>query len=72
IDDWMFEGLGRAYLLDPDVQQFLQEKNPWALRSMAERLLEAVDRGMWERPSPEIVDSLKEIYLRSESVLESR
>ncbi|MBV8075380.1 MAG: cobaltochelatase subunit CobN, partial [Planctomycetaceae bacterium] len=48
IDDWMFEGLGRAYLLDPDVQQFLQEKNPWALRSMAERLLEAVDRGMWE------------------------
>jgi cobaltochelatase CobN len=72
IDDWMFEGLGRAYLLDPDVQQFLQEKNPWALRSMAERLLEAVDRGMWERPSPEIVESLKEIYLRSESVLESR
>ncbi len=72
IDDWMFEGLGRAYLLDPDVQQFLQEKNPWALRSMAERLLEAVDRGMWERPSPDIVESLKEIYLRSESVLESR
>jgi len=28
------------------------ENNPWALRSMAERLLEAVDRGMWERPGP--------------------
>ena len=53
IDDWMFEGLSRAYLLDPEVQEFLQEKNPWALRSMAERLLEAVDRGLWEQPSPE-------------------
>jgi cobaltochelatase CobN len=72
IDDWMFEGLGRAYLLDPKVQEFLQEKNPWALRSMAERLLEAVDRGMWERPDPGTVEALKEIYLRNESLLESR
>ena len=62
----------KSHLLDPNVQEFLQEKNPWALRSMAERLLEAVERGMWERPSPEIVESLKEIYLHSESVLESR
>jgi cobaltochelatase CobN len=72
IDDWMFEDISRAYLRDPKVQQFLQEKNPWALRSMAERLLEAVDRGLWEQPDPETVDALKEIYLRNESVLESR
>jgi cobaltochelatase CobN len=72
IDDWMFEGVSRAYLLDPTVQQFLEEKNPWALRSMAERLIEAVDRGLWEHPEPETVEALKEIYLRNESVLESR
>jgi cobaltochelatase CobN len=72
IDDWMFEGLSRAYLLDPQVQEFLQEKNPWALRSMAERLLEAVDRGMWEQPGPEMVETLREIYLRNEGLLESR
>ena len=68
----MFEDVSRAYLLDPKVQEFLQEKNPWALRSMAERLIEAVDRGLWEAPSPETIASLKEIYLRNESVLESR
>lgn len=72
IDDWMFEDLSQAYLLDPKVQEFLQEKNPWALRSMAERLIEAVDRGLWEAPNPETVSALKEIYLRNESVLESR
>ena len=72
IDDWMFEGLSQAYLLDPKVQEFLQEKNPWALRSMAERLLEAVDRGMWEQPGEETVEALKAIYLRNESLLESR
>jgi cobaltochelatase CobN len=72
IDDWMFEDLSKSYLLDETVQDFLQEKNPWALRSMAERLLEAVDRGLWEQPSPETVEALKALYLRNESVLESR
>ena len=72
IDDWMFQDLSAAYLFDPTVQDFLQRKNPWALRSMAERLLEAVDRGLWERPEPETVEALKAIYLQNESVLESR
>ena len=72
IDDWMFEGVSEAYLFSPEVQAFLQEKNPWALRSMAERLLEAVQRGLWEGPKPETVEALNEIYLKNESVLESR
>jgi cobaltochelatase CobN len=72
IDDWMFEDLSKAYLLDRKVQDFLQEKNPWALRSMTERLLEAIDRGLWEQPSPETVEGLKQVYLQNESVLESR
>jgi cobaltochelatase CobN len=72
IDDWMFEKLSEAYLLDPKVQDFLEEKNPWALRSMAERLLEAADRGLWETPGPEIVAALKSIYLANERALESR
>src|SRR5205823_856060 len=72
IDDWMFEGVSRSYLLDPEVRDFLQEKNPWALRSMAERLLEAADRGLWGRPDPETIEVLKGTYLRNEKALESR
>ncbi len=72
IDDWMFQDLSASYLFDPKVRDFLQQKNPWALRSMAERLLEAVDRGLWEHPEPDTVDKLKAIYLQNEGVLESR
>ena len=32
VDDWMYERVHRAYLLDEALQHFLQEKNPWALR----------------------------------------
>ncbi len=72
IDDWMFEDVSKAYLFDEEVRAFLEAKNPWALRSMAERLLEAVDRGLWEQPEPATVEALREIYLRNESVLERR
>jgi cobaltochelatase CobN len=72
IEGWMFEGLSQAYLLDQEVREFLERKNPWALRSMAERLLEAADRGLWEDPDPATLEALKELYLHNESVLEGR
>jgi cobaltochelatase CobN len=72
IDDWMFERLSEAYVMDPKVQEFLQEKNPWALRSMTERLLEAADRGLWEQPKPETLYGLKAAYLKNERELETR
>jgi cobaltochelatase CobN len=72
IEGWMFEGLSRAYLLDENVREFLERKNPWALRSMAERLLEAADRGLWEEPDEATLEVLKELYLHNESALEGR
>jgi cobaltochelatase CobN len=72
IDDWMFEDVSRAYLVDPNVRKFLEAKNPWALRSMAERLLEAADRGFWEQPRAETLEALRSIYLQNERALESR
>jgi len=39
---------------------------------MAERLLEAADRGLWEEPDPGDRQALKDLYLRNEGVLESR
>ena len=72
IDDWMFEDVSKSLSPRSPGPGFLQAKNPWALRSMAERLLEAVDRGLWEAPNPETVEALKGLYLRNESVLERR
>ena len=45
--DWMYERLTQAYVLDDENRKFMAESNPWALHGMAERLLEAADRGMW-------------------------
>ena len=47
VRDHHFEALYQAYLADDPVRDFLQEKNPDALKEMAERFLEAIDRKLW-------------------------
>ncbi|MCZ2110037.1 MAG: cobaltochelatase subunit CobN [Dehalococcoidia bacterium] len=47
LDDWQYEKVAEAYALDPTVREFLGEANPWALRDIASRLLEAMDRDLW-------------------------
>jgi len=53
-------------------QKFLGRSNPWALRDMAERLLEAHHRGLWEGADPQRLARLKELVLESESLVEQR
>ena len=72
IDDWMYQEVTEAYVLDPAMQEFFQESNPWALRAIAERLMEAADRDMWENPSEETLNALRRVYLQTEAVLEER
>ena len=48
VEDWMYERVTQAYVADPQMRAFFEASNPWALRSIAERLLEADDRGMWD------------------------
>ena len=43
-----FDMLFQAYLEDDDVQAFLADNNPDAMRDMAARFLEAQDRGLWQ------------------------
>ncbi|MEJ2871402.1 cobaltochelatase subunit CobN [Actinomycetospora sp. OC33-EN08] len=66
VSDWMYGSLTENYVLDPENRQFLRDANPWALHGMAERLLEAVDRGLWENPEPAMVESLREAFLEAE------
>jgi len=72
VDDWMYERVTEAYVLDPDTRQFFDEKNPWALRGIVERLVEAMDRGLWEAPPDDMRDKLQQIYLDVEADLEAR
>ena len=72
IEDWMYEDVTESYVLDPETQQFFQQSNPWALKGIVERLLEAIERGLWENPSPEMREKLQQLYLDLEADLEAR
>jgi cobaltochelatase CobN len=71
VDDWMYERVAQAYALDADVQRFFRESNPWALRDLAARLMEAMDRGLWQEPTPEMRAALQAAYLSAESDVEA-
>ena len=53
-----------------ELLDFLEEHNPWALKDMSERMLEAIQRGMWNNPSKETIEALKEIYKKSDNITE--
>jgi cobaltochelatase CobN len=71
VEDFIYQGVAEAYLLDEKVQQFIQEKNPWALRDMAERLLEAQQRGLWLQVDQKTLDKLRAIVHEAEGAIES-
>ncbi|EVT88633.1 cobaltochelatase subunit CobN [Pseudomonas aeruginosa VRFPA09] len=50
IDDHQYALLADAYLLDAETREFVRQHNPQALRDMAERLVEAQRRGLWQEP----------------------
>ena len=72
IEDWMYEDVTESYVFDPDTRQFFQQSNPWALKGVVERLLEAIERGLWENPPPEMREQLQQLYLDLEADLEAR
>ena len=72
VEDWMYEDVTEEYVLNPEMQEFFRQSNPWALRGIVERLLEAIQRGMWADPPPEMLAELRRMYLELETDLEAR
>jgi cobaltochelatase CobN len=70
VTDWMYAQLAENSVLDKDNQDFMKHANPWALRGIIEKLSEAVDRGLWQEPDPELITQLQQVYLDVEGDLE--
>ncbi|MGW6727793.1 cobaltochelatase subunit CobN [Nocardia sp. NPDC055029] len=70
VADWMYEKLSESYVFDDVNRKFMEQSNPWALHGIAERLLEAAERKLWEHPEPETLDKLRQVYLETEGELE--
>ena len=72
VSDFMYENVAQQYALNEPMQQFFEKSNPWALRAISERLLEAAERGLWAQPDATTLDALKQTYLQAETALERR
>ncbi|MGB5915048.1 MAG: cobaltochelatase subunit CobN, partial [Phormidesmis sp.] len=71
VADHMYTGVAEAYVFDSEVRAFVEKSNPWALRDMAERLLEANQRGLWKGADEEMVDGLRAIAHEAEGKIEA-
>ncbi|HEY4366647.1 MAG TPA: cobaltochelatase subunit CobN [Steroidobacteraceae bacterium] len=70
VTDWMFEGVAEHFAAG-EARQFLQRSNPWALNAIAERLLEAEQRQLWNAQEQTLA-ALRETLLESEANIEGR
>jgi cobaltochelatase CobN len=70
IPAWSYGAVWEHWLADSEVRGFLERHNPWALRDMAERLLEAHHRGLWKQAGAGPISQLQQLVLDSESLIE--
>ncbi len=71
VDDWVFDDIARTFLMNEENRSFFEEHNPYALEEAARRLIEAAERGLW-KPAPDVLDSLKQVYIEIEGWIEEK
>ncbi len=71
VDDSVFDDIARTFMMNQDNRKFFEENNPWAMEEMARRLIEAVERGLWN-PALDVKKALKELYIQIEGWIEEK
>ena len=59
VPQWVYTEVTETFVLDPAMRERLAALNPSAAAGMAQRLLEANDRGYWQ-PDPSTLDALRQ------------
>ncbi|MCL2143493.1 MAG: cobaltochelatase subunit CobN, partial [Methanomassiliicoccaceae archaeon] len=70
MEDWMYKAMADKFLFDGENKQWIEDNNPDALRKITSRLLEAIERGMWNADN-ETAEKLRSLFLGSENILET-
>lgn len=63
VDDSDWEMVYEAYINDPDMQEWFEENNPYAMQSIEARMLETMRKGYWD--NTEIRNQLISDYMKS-------
>lgn len=69
MEDWMYERFANRYALDPEMRQWFKSVNPYALQNILDKLLETIQRGMWNA-GEDMKRDLETAYLDIEGELE--
>jgi len=69
MEDWMYDRVAQRYALDPEMQKWLKSVNPYALQNILDKLLETIQRGMWNA-SDAMQQQLRDAYLSVEGDIE--
>ncbi len=69
VSDYQYEMVADNYLFEEKNREFLEENNPKAMQEMAERMIEAIQRGLWEEPG-DYARQLEHLLLDIEDKLE--
>ncbi|MFM7465688.1 MAG: cobaltochelatase subunit CobN [Cyanobium sp.] len=70
VPDWSYGAICDRWLRSSETLAFLRQANPWALRDIAERLLEAHHRGLWQGSTQEQLSHLQDLVLSTEALIE--
>jgi cobaltochelatase CobN len=71
IDDYQYQNVADRLVFDETNQAFMQQHNSAALEEMAERLLEATQRGLWQQPG-DYAQRLQDLLLAMDAAQERK
>ena len=71
VEGWMYAQVADEYVLNSEMQEFVRRSNPWALKGMAERLLEAAARGLWDGADEDRLRRLRAVAVEVDAQLEA-
>ncbi|OIB56961.1 cobaltochelatase subunit CobN [Natrialba sp. SSL1] len=71
VSDTLWEAVAEKFAFDEERQEWMRDVNPWALESITDTLLEAIERDLWNADE-ETVDRLRDLNLEVEGDLEAR
>jgi len=71
VSDTLWAAVADEYAFDGDRREWMAEVNPWALDSVTDTLLEAIDRDLWDADAG-TEERLRDLNLRAEGAIEER
>ncbi len=70
VNNWCYSEICDTWLRNDDTREFIYKNNPWVLRDISEKLLEAINRKMWNSASKTQIEFLKKIVIETEKNIE--